>query len=62
MLCKTGFTRSELLCWQIDYAEGSLNVDGTIMRDIYSTDTGTVMNETVKADGGTTACFSPVAD
>ncbi|EKC6498306.1 hypothetical protein OP553_000273 [Salmonella enterica] len=35
MLSKTGFTHSELLCWQIDYAGGSLNVNGTIMRDTY---------------------------
>ncbi|EDY2513642.1 hypothetical protein GUQ63_004542, partial [Salmonella enterica subsp. enterica serovar Kentucky] len=26
---------SDLLCWQIDYAGGSLNVNGTIMRDTY---------------------------
>lgn len=32
---KTGFTHSDLLCWQIDYAGGSLNVNGTIMRDTY---------------------------
>ncbi|WP_080073077.1 hypothetical protein, partial [Salmonella enterica] len=31
----TGFTHSDLLCWQIDYAGGSLNVNGTIMRDTY---------------------------
>ncbi|EDJ2149957.1 hypothetical protein GE895_23825 [Salmonella enterica] len=36
MLSKTGFTHSELLCWQIDYAGGSLNVNGTIMRDTYN--------------------------
>ncbi|WP_079830928.1 hypothetical protein, partial [Salmonella enterica] len=36
MLSKTGFTHSDLLCWQIDYAGGSLNVNGTIMRDTYS--------------------------
>ncbi|EBP1818070.1 hypothetical protein NP01_18565, partial [Salmonella enterica] len=36
MLSKTGFTHSELLCWQIDYAGGSLNVNGTIMRDTYT--------------------------
>ncbi|EDV1846644.1 hypothetical protein JJ28_004994, partial [Salmonella enterica subsp. enterica] len=35
MLSKTGFTHSDLLCWQIDYAGGSLNVNGTIMRDTY---------------------------
>ncbi|MCO4138274.1 hypothetical protein K8D42_19095, partial [Citrobacter portucalensis] len=32
---KTGFTHSDLLCWQSDYAGGSLNVNGTIMRDTY---------------------------
>uniref|UniRef100_UPI0039A5F54D hypothetical protein n=1 Tax=Salmonella enterica TaxID=28901 RepID=UPI0039A5F54D len=36
MLSKTGFTHSDLLCWQIDYAGGSLNVNGTIMRDTYT--------------------------
>ncbi|EDT6793414.1 hypothetical protein AHQ47_001198 [Salmonella enterica subsp. enterica] len=36
MLSKTGFTHSDLLCWQIDYAGGSLNVNGTIMRDTYN--------------------------
>ncbi|EBW5451452.1 hypothetical protein DPS78_25775, partial [Salmonella enterica subsp. enterica serovar Agona] len=36
MLGKTGFTHSDLLCWQIDYAGGSLNVNGTIMRDTYN--------------------------
>ncbi|EDU5945124.1 hypothetical protein GOO49_002145, partial [Salmonella enterica] len=36
MLSKTSFTHSDLLCWQIDYAGGSLNVNGTIMRDTYS--------------------------
>ncbi|EEI5922366.1 hypothetical protein GYC56_005227 [Salmonella enterica] len=36
MLSKTGFTHSDLLCWQIDYAGGSLNVNGTIMRDSYT--------------------------
>lgn len=36
MLSKTGFTHSDLLYWQIDYAGGSLNVNGTIMRDTYS--------------------------
>ncbi|ATI83661.1 hypothetical protein CGA24_00745 (plasmid) [Salmonella enterica subsp. enterica] len=35
MLSKTGFTHSALLCWQIDYAGGSLNMNGTIMRDTY---------------------------
>ncbi|MDQ2233193.1 hypothetical protein RBI69_25790, partial [Citrobacter portucalensis] len=42
MLSKTGFTHSDLLCWQSDYAGGSLNVNGTIMRDTYKTtgDTG----------------------
>ncbi|WP_343219349.1 hypothetical protein, partial [Salmonella enterica] len=35
-LSKTGFTHSDLLCWQIDYAGGSLNVNGTIMRDTYT--------------------------
>ncbi|EDP9817794.1 hypothetical protein OK33_004967 [Salmonella enterica subsp. enterica] len=35
MLSKTGFTHSYLLCWRIDYAGGSLNVNGTIMRDTY---------------------------
>ncbi|WP_420269159.1 hypothetical protein, partial [Citrobacter sedlakii] len=35
MLSKTGFTHSDLLCWQIDYAGGYLNVNGTIMRDTY---------------------------
>ncbi|HAU4303331.1 hypothetical protein FOT46_02535 [Citrobacter freundii] len=35
MLSKTGFTHSDLLCWQIDYAGGSLNMNGTIMRDTY---------------------------
>ncbi|EAT5890472.1 hypothetical protein FHN97_21950 [Salmonella enterica] len=38
MLSKTGFTHSDLLCWQIDYAGGSLNVNGTIMRDTYTAD------------------------
>ena len=37
MLSKTGFTHSDLLCWQIDYAGGPLNVNGTIMRGTYST-------------------------
>ncbi len=37
MLSKRGFTHSDLLHWQIDYAGGSLNVNGTIMRDIYNT-------------------------
>lgn len=37
MLSKRGFTNSDLLHWQIDYAGGSLNVNGTIMRDIYCT-------------------------
>ncbi|ECH8734440.1 hypothetical protein R455_004720 [Salmonella enterica subsp. enterica] len=37
MLSKTGFTHSDLLCWQIDYAGGSLNMNGTIMQDIYTT-------------------------
>ncbi|MCH9428960.1 hypothetical protein MMO53_03615, partial [Klebsiella quasipneumoniae] len=37
MLSKTGFTHSDLLCWQSDYAGGSLNVNGTIMRDTYIT-------------------------
>ncbi|MBX4637847.1 hypothetical protein CF027_03730 [Klebsiella pneumoniae] len=36
MLSKTGFTHSDLLCWQSDYAGGSLNVNGTIMRDTYT--------------------------
>ncbi|EAC1188544.1 hypothetical protein D6T43_23710, partial [Salmonella enterica subsp. enterica] len=36
MLSKTGFTHSDLLCWQIDYAGGSLNANGTIMRDTYN--------------------------
>ncbi|MDM2886541.1 MULTISPECIES: restriction endonuclease [Citrobacter] len=41
MLSKTGFTHSDLLCWQSDYAGGSLNVNGTIMRDTYTyTDRG----------------------
>lgn len=35
MLSKTGFTHSDLLSLQIDYAGGSLNVNGTIMRDVY---------------------------
>ncbi|EEY5013600.1 hypothetical protein DFX61_23035 [Escherichia coli] len=35
MLSKTGFTHSDLLNWQIEYAGGSLNVNGTIMRDTY---------------------------
>ena len=35
MFSKTGFTNSDLLRWQIDYAGGSLNVNGTIMRDTY---------------------------
>ncbi|KAA0538044.1 hypothetical protein, partial [Citrobacter portucalensis] len=26
----------DLLCWQSDYAGGSLNVNGTIMRDTYN--------------------------
>jgi len=30
-----GFTHSDLLRWQIDYAGGSLNVNGTIMQDTY---------------------------
>ncbi|MCE2007568.1 hypothetical protein, partial [Enterobacter bugandensis] len=38
MLSKTGFTHSDLLCWQSDYAGGSLNVNGTIMRDTYIMD------------------------
>jgi len=33
---KTGFTHSNRLRWLIDYAGGSLNVNGTIMRDIYN--------------------------
>ncbi|EAA1976488.1 hypothetical protein DOV67_26080 [Salmonella enterica subsp. enterica serovar Java] len=37
MLSKTGFTHSDLLCWQIDYAGGSLNVNGTIMWYAYNT-------------------------
>ncbi|EDH2174880.1 hypothetical protein GC550_03265 [Salmonella enterica] len=40
MLSKTGFTHSDLLCWQIDYAGGSLNVNGTIMRDTYKATSG----------------------
>ncbi|AWQ17839.1 hypothetical protein C1N63_02865 [Pantoea ananatis] len=36
MLSKTGFTHSDLLCWQSDYAGGSLNVNGTIIRDTYT--------------------------
>lgn len=36
MLSKTGFTHSDLLRWQIDYAGWSLNVNGTIMRDGYT--------------------------
>ncbi|MBS8914481.1 hypothetical protein KEP63_24520, partial [Escherichia coli] len=36
MLSKTGFTHSDLLNWQIEYAGGSLNVNGTIMRDTYN--------------------------
>ncbi|CBA21972.1 hypothetical protein EaACW_2584 [Erwinia amylovora ACW56400] len=36
MLSKTGFTHGDLLRWQIDYAGGSLKVNGTIMRDGYS--------------------------
>lgn len=36
MLSKTGFTHSDLLSWQIEYAGGSLNVNGTIMRDTYT--------------------------
>ncbi|MBZ7671725.1 hypothetical protein FML27_09605 [Klebsiella grimontii] len=35
MLSKTGFTHSDLLRWQTDYAGRSLNVNGTIMRDTY---------------------------
>lgn len=35
MLSQTGFTNADLLHWQIDYAGGSLNVNGTIMRDTY---------------------------
>lgn len=35
MLSKTGFTHSDLLRWQIDYAGCSLNVNGTIMRGTY---------------------------
>ncbi|TGF61594.1 hypothetical protein DAH37_20465 [Escherichia coli] len=36
MLSKTGFTHSDLLNWQIEYAGGSLNVNGPIMRDTYT--------------------------
>ncbi|WP_392405080.1 hypothetical protein [Edwardsiella piscicida] len=36
MLSKTGFTHSDLLRWQIDYAGCSLNVNGTIMRGTYN--------------------------
>lgn len=36
MLSKVGFTNSDLLRWQINYAGGSLNVNGTIMRDTYT--------------------------
>ena len=36
MLSKTGFTHSDLLRWQIDYAGGALNMSGTIMRDTYT--------------------------
>ncbi|EDQ1537456.1 hypothetical protein B8Y45_001998 [Salmonella enterica subsp. enterica serovar Javiana] len=35
MLSKTGFTHSDPLRWQIEYAGGSLNVNGTIMRGVY---------------------------
>ncbi|QCR09802.1 hypothetical protein EH207_15505 [Brenneria rubrifaciens] len=35
MLSKTGFTHSDLLRWQNEYAGRSLNVNGTIMRDTY---------------------------
>ncbi|PQK96365.1 hypothetical protein CG433_06130 [Pantoea ananatis] len=35
MLSKTGFTHSDLLCWQSDYAGGSLNMNGTVIRDTY---------------------------
>ncbi|MCX8958207.1 hypothetical protein EHW66_18755 [Erwinia psidii] len=40
MLSKTGFTHSDLLRWQNEYAGRSLNVNGTIMRDIYTVPTG----------------------
>ena len=36
MLSKTGFTHSDLLRWQNEYAGRSLNVNGTIMRDTYT--------------------------
>ncbi|ECH4620061.1 hypothetical protein FPT32_24350, partial [Salmonella enterica] len=42
---KTGFTHSALLCWQIDYAGGSLNVNGTIMRDTYTTTGNPVLQD-----------------
>ncbi|ECC3316431.1 hypothetical protein XV43_002701 [Salmonella enterica subsp. enterica] len=45
MLSKTGFTHSDLLCWQIDYAGGSLNVNGTIMRDTYITTDSSVCDQ-----------------
>ncbi|RND22715.1 hypothetical protein EC588_23775 [Klebsiella quasipneumoniae subsp. similipneumoniae] len=35
MLSKTCFTHSDILCWQIDYAGGSLNVNGPLYRDAY---------------------------
>ncbi|TPW39261.1 hypothetical protein FKM52_19285 [Mixta tenebrionis] len=35
MLSKTGFTHSDLLHWQIEYAGSSLNVNGTMMWDTY---------------------------
>ncbi|WP_256664940.1 hypothetical protein [Klebsiella grimontii] len=37
MLSKTGFTHSDLLRWQSEYAGRSLNVNGSIMRDTYTT-------------------------
>lgn len=35
MLSKTGFTHSDLLRWQNEFAARSLNLNGTIMRDTY---------------------------
>ncbi len=36
VLSKTGFTHSDLLRWQIDYAGGSLKLNGTIMMNGYT--------------------------
>ncbi|MBW5932423.1 hypothetical protein CFM96_28075, partial [Klebsiella michiganensis] len=50
MLSKTGFTHSDLLRWQSEYAGRSLNVNGSIMRDTYST-TGLYINFKTKTFG-----------